>query len=280
MKDLQETESSEEEKENKENAPVAKVTTSYQRTCNECGKNYLAKLGTSKFCSDACKLKNYRKRKSATGMNGPEDDIDSKPKNNVSGNVVSVIQGLSPQAQYIIGDQQKQNNRLQKLYDDEREARKKLKGKYEDLKEEHIRMQNDHRIETIENKKPSGLAGLAESPLFPELMQHIGPALGMLAQGLVQKLSGIGNGGLAGVEGQLDADVQNQIVEINKWYAVLPKQMQASVYDILVKFATQSPEQLPETLNRISNLLKNGTTAAGSPKQFHQGINQASGTFQ
>jgi len=280
MKDLQETQNTEEE--NKEE-PLAKVTTSYERACNNCGKNYLAKLNTSKFCSDACKLSNYRKIKKTRneGMNRPEDDIDPKQKNNGGNNVVSVIQGLSPQAQYIIGDQQKQNNRLQKLYDEEREARKKLKSKYEDLKQEHIQMQNDHRIESIENKKPSGLAGLAESPMFPQLMEHIGPALGMLAQGLVQKISGLGNGGLAGIEGQLDADVQNQITEINKWYASLPRPMQISMYDVLIKFASQSAEQLPETLTRISNLLKNGTTAAaGSPKQHYHGINAASGTFQ
>lgn len=266
----------EETQEVKEEKPEPKVINTYARNCDECGKEYFAKLGTSKFCSDACKNKHHRKVKKTriVGMSGPEDDID-KPKSNERTNVVSVISGLPPQAQYIIGAQEKENRRLQKMYDEEREARKKLKSKYEDLKQEFTQLQTDHKIESIENKKPSGLAGFMESPIGPQLMEHLGPALGMLAQGLVQKISGVA-GGLAGIEGQLDADVQNQITEINKWYAGLPKPLQASIYDILVKFASQKPEQLPNVLTRISNLLSHGSTTT----IVSNGHNAATGTFQ
>jgi len=251
----------------------------FDRVCNECQHDYKAALETSKFCSQKCKSKWHRKNNKLGNINMKEDDDDTQPvkekptkEKNGNNSLVSIVTGLPPAAQFIIGQQEKENKNLQKLYDEERNERKRLKEKNNELKAKILEMETNSKIEAIQNEKPSGLQGFAESPFFAELMPHIGPALGQLAQGLVTRMQG---GGLEGmpVDGQLDAEVKNQVIEINKWYAGLPKPVQTTVYDMLVKFSQYNQQQLPNLITRINNLLHNGTAITNS------GANAATGTY-
>lgn len=270
------------EQEEKDEGAQPRLKT-YDKHCLNCETDYKAALETSKFCSQKCKSQWHRKNNKLGNINMKEDDDDTAPQQqtvkekpskekNANSSLVSIVSGLPPQAQYIIAHQEKENKNLQKLYDDERTERKRLKEKYQTLKDKILEMETNSKIEAIQNEKPSGLQGFTDSPLFEHLMPHIGPAIGQLAQSFVTRMQG---GGMSGVpvDGNLDGEVQSQIVEINKWYAGLPKPLQGTVYDMLTKFSQYNVEQLPNLITRINNLLHNGTALTNS------GANAATGTY-
>ncbi len=249
----------------------------YDKVCINCETPYKAALDASKFCSQKCKSQWHRKNNKLGNIDMRDDDetqpVKEKPKEkNANNSLVSIVSGLPPQAQYIIAHQEKENKNLQKLYEEERAERKRIKEKYQALKDKILEMETNSKIEAIQNEKPSGLQGFTESPFMAELMPHIGPALGQLAQGLVTRMQGGGLGGVP-IDGQLDSEVQGQLVELNKWFSGLPKPVQASTYDLLVKIAQYNPQQLPNLIIRLNNLLHNGTAITNS------GANTATGTY-
>ena len=44
-------------------------------TCSNCGKQYQPKRGTSKFCSDACRVKSHKQEKKATVASASVDEV-------------------------------------------------------------------------------------------------------------------------------------------------------------------------------------------------------------
>lgn len=231
-----------------------------ERSCDHCGTSYpfitLNKSGepSSKYCSDKCRWAAAKKRKSGMAYDDEKKQKADAPLMGMS------IASLSPQSQYIISHQEKENNKLQRELDNARDENRALVDKNNALREEIAEIKTDYRIKEIEDKKPSGLQGLADNQLVQQLIPHIGPSLGRL----MERWLG-GSQQLAGLDAaQLDEEATQQISSINAWFASLPKEGQHMVYTILDSMANIQGPQLGETLNRIINLLKNGTTAIPS----------------
>jgi endogenous inhibitor of DNA gyrase (YacG/DUF329 family) len=245
------------------------------KKCEHCGNDH-TRGKKSRFCSDRCKNAWHRNNPRAS-MN---DRKDNEEEENYSLPVLQsekvVLTGIDPKAQYIIQDQARQIRELKQQYLIEKQKRSKAKDKNYQLEKELMQLRNDHALEQIENKKPSTLEGLAASPLMQELMPFIGPALGQLASGVVARVTGGASpGGMQGVEGQLDAEAQSQLIEINNWYSKIAPEEQASVYDVMTTFTRLPADKLKDVLTRMKRLLNHGTTATN----HSNGTNRATGTY-
>lgn len=245
------------------------------KKCEHCGEDH-TRGKKSRFCGDKCK--------NAWHRNHPRERMDNRREDNEEENynlpIVQsekvVLTGIDPKAQYIIQDQARQIRELKQQYAIERQKRSKAKDKNYQLEKELMQLRNDHALEAIENKKPSTLEGLAASPLVAELMPFLGPALGQLASGMVARVTGGPlPGGMQGVEGQLDAESQSHLSEINNWYSKISPDEQASVYEVMNTFTQLPADKLKDVLTRMKRLLNHGTTAAN----HNNGTNRATGTY-
>jgi DNA repair exonuclease SbcCD ATPase subunit len=238
--------------------PIVKILP--KKVCAQCNNEFETSNIKAKFCSDSCRSKAHRNLR----RNGASDVEEVKESPRHSTQLVASLNGLPPQAQYII-------THLKEQLSDSKEEMKRLRDKYEtekklssDLKEKIAKIEVDHRIEALENAKPSGLQGIVQNlgNIPPEVMAQLGPALGKLVDrlfgGSVQPQLQV-----AGTDGQLDSNTQAKVQAFNNWFASLAEPLQEVVYAMLVKLANSpSEEALQNNVTRILNLLNNG---AGTP---------------
>lgn len=248
------------------------------RCCDQCGKEYTFKSAKSKFCSDRCrnifgastrknKLNGADQPASDQGDHGIDDDQDEGTyanqgkRSSSSTQLVSRLPGLRADAQYIIQHQQSTINDL-------KEIRSRLETKLEKVTDE--RNDFSKKLERYELERDlnisakSGLNGLGENPMVMEIVKSAAPALGAWVDKMLNGPPA--NAAAPGLEG-VSPEVQQQVTEISGWYAELEKENQDAVYSILDFFSKAAPDQLPKILQRINNLLKNGT-AATSTRQY------------
>jgi hypothetical protein len=186
---------------------------------------------------------------------GKETQHQKLPSSPVVGS--PIFQGLSPQMAIAVDLLKQDSRRWEDLYKEEREKRKKMQGKYEETKDELVKLKVDHRIESIENAKPSGLQGFSENPIVLKLVEHVGPALGAL---MMKFADGPTQGQLVGTDGQLDEVAQGQMNDIIKWMSELPVETRGVLYEVLHQLAqSKTIEILNDTLMRMRNILKAGT---------------------
>lgn len=238
----------------------------YRHGCETCNKEFESHRRHARFCSDKCRSINTRKRHKLNGiMTTTKEEQTKPPKVNGSSNGSShgtavvatpIFQGLTPQMQIAVDLLKQDARRWEEMYREEKAARKKTEDSLKEKVDELARIKVDHQIESIENKRPSGLQGLAESPIVAKLLDHVGPALGAL----MMKLTDGSGPGLIGTDGQLDELTQTQISEFNKWFAGLHPDQRGVIYEIIVSWAqSKTPEILNDTLVRIKNILRSGT---------------------
>jgi hypothetical protein len=245
------------------------------RECDHCGTSYVFRSTKSKFCSDACRNKAGNKLRKQAGNHAQKpasdksddsymeeaDVMESAPQQTrLSGN----LRGLDAQSQYIITHQQS-------IINDLKERRRSLERKLDETTTRKIELEKKlDRIEleqSLNISAKSGLNGLGENPMILKLLDYAGPALGAWA---LKTVEGGGSPASPQLTG-LTPEVQRQVDEISKWYASQPAENQALLYFILNTFAESDPEKLPALLERIQNLLKNGTATTSA--------NQYTGTF-
>jgi hypothetical protein len=238
----------------------------HDRECLECKKQYKAKYEHSKFCSDFCRSTFNRKAASkaatASKLNGidkmeKETNVPSLFPKDAAG-ATPVFHNLPAHLAIAVDLLKNDGKRWEHAYNQEREKRKEIQAKYIEAKDELAKIKVDHKIESIENAKPSGLSGLAENPLVLKLMEHAGPALGAW----LMKMQGESTPGqlMSGMEGQLDEVTQKQLSDINSWYLTLSDKAKAVLYDVLHSLGqSKTPEILNDTLLRIQNILKSGS---------------------
>jgi hypothetical protein len=230
-----------------------------KRSCDECGREYAYKKSDSKYCSSTCRSTACRKGKSL----GSTSPMSKEEKTELKGGSLINLGTLPPHAQYIISHQEKENDRLQKRYDEALTKIETLQDEKNKLRDELATLKTDHRIEAIENAKPGGLAGLAENPVVQQLLPHIGPSLGRVLERFLLPAEA---SQMVGIEG-LDEEGQQQIQLISGWFSSLPKQGQAIVYTMIDMLSSMPKEKLPSSLTQIINLLQHGTTAIPTPPQ-------------
>lgn len=242
-----------------------RYSTNFQFKCLHCGNDFNSVTRKAKFCSDACRNRYYREQQSAAAaqvkhLNGTSSPINGTvPEPPAPAPMSPVIKetfaqataALTPAAQLMFEMLKKEAQRWEDAYNKERDARKKLKEVNEQLRNELAEIKTDIKIKEIESKKPSGLNGFLENPLVRELAPHVGQALGKIIERMMTP------GALEGTAGQLDA----QVNEIITWIGALPESDRNNLYEILTAFASaQSDQARSQMIERIKNLVKNGTT--------------------
>lgn len=247
------------------------VKTFTKKNCEECGNEFDVKKFGAKFCSDVCRGRAHRKMKRASrpepqsNLFVKSEDFPAVTTKHQGTHLVASLNGLPPHAQYIITHLREQlserKDELTRLRDKYETARKE-KG---DLEKKIAKLELDHKIESIENAKPSGLQGVMQNlgSLPPEVLASLAPAVTRI----VEKIFGDGPAQLpiAGTDGQLD-ETQTKLQSFNQWFAGLPKQMQDAVYAMLVKLANAPSEQaLQQTLNKILSIINHATATPTIP---------------
>jgi hypothetical protein len=236
------------------------------RNCNHCGKEYNYKLDSSLYCGSTCRAMAGEKKSkdSASGVYETESAKPGKSGGADSRFAMAAYTGLQPQAVYIIKDQERKIDRLEKEIDDKKSKLETIRAEKEKLQNEIATIKTDYRIKEIEDKKPTGLQGLKESGILEMFMPYVGPGLGKLVDKLVDGGSSLQ---ISGVDGQLDGEASQEMQNIARWYGALPKEGQKMVYHVIDGFANVQPEQLGSVLQQILNLMANGTTASAAPTE-------------
>ncbi len=227
------------------------------RNCDQCGKDYEYKLSTSKFCSDICRVKYSNLHKGEKKESTSEETKPAKVLNGLTVQQQQALPSLPPAAQYIINHQEKEIKRWEDQYKEEVADHKKLREQYQALKDEIATLKTDQKIE--EMAKPSGLDGIMEHPVVVALMPHIGPSIGkLLDKHLVGE--GMSTTQMMGIEGQLDGEPAQWAKSMLQWYVGLPVEAQAAFAGLVNELTKVTPNELPNTIAKIINVVSNGTT--------------------
>ena len=237
----------------------------YTKQCRHCGNDFQSHRNHATFCSKSCRSAyGHEQRKlngtdtGAVNKTTVQGEIFSKPTQPPKAAQVQIMSTLPPAAALMVDLIRKESDRWETAYNKEREARHALKAANEKLRNELAEIKTDIRIKEIESKKPGGLDGVMENPMF---QQVVIPALGKLVDRFVSGPMQIGS-----ADGQLDGEARNQLTSINAWYATLEPAEQDALYQILTTFANApTPEQRLELINRIKNLVQNGSTITNAP---------------
>jgi hypothetical protein len=239
-------------------APEATQQKGFTRECKQCKKEYSAVLQTSKFCSGACRAKwNKLNPKSVE-----DKEVSLVKKESTQAVPAPIFSGLSPQMQIAVNLLQKESDRWEAAFKEERDLRKKAEQDRDSFKEKLRDTEHKQVLDGIENEKPSMLERLLGSMPAP-FIEQLAPVVGRLA-GLIVPGQGQAALPMAGVEGQLD-NVQIQILQ---WIASLPEELQKQVLTVISTLMQMQPQDITITINKILNLLKNGSTINAQPQQF------------
>lgn len=204
-----------------------------------CGKSFapyysmVARRIDTKYCCDDHRrqAQQLRLEKRATRlqqiMNNPPMQTEKEtaiPKLSVAlpGNMDT---GTKLALDMIIRDR----DRWEKLYFDERTKRKDHQTKVQELQQQILTLKHEHQMEKLATAKPTGLAGIAESPL----MQHIGPALGKLAEKFVDGIA---------APAQLGAATSDNAAQFSAWLATKQPETQAALWAMLLTLSREPDE--------------------------------------
>lgn len=232
------------------------------RNCNECGKEYPFTRSTSKFCTNKCKdIHNAKIRANNMGATPAATPQKEKPVDRVA---KSLLAGLDPATQIAVDLLKEDRDNWKTQYKDAVDEKKALEATVKELEKQLLDKQ--HTLQGLEDQQPNAVQKFLGS-IPSAWTEAMAPAFGEVAKKLVALIPS-GGGGMAGVNGQLDAEQNTKLEDINKWFCVIPKELQDQVYNILGVIATaDTPEKLNDILTKISNLLNNGTTIQSNQQQ-------------
>lgn len=221
-----------------------------QVECKNCHTTFGANKPSAMFCGNRCRMQYNRANPK---QQKPAATSNETPAPVLATQLVASLGRLDPSAQYIITSQEKEINRWENKFNKEEARRIEAEKKVAELKDQIKDHEHKQALNGIESelKKP----GLEEK-LLGFLATPLGEKLGGV---LIDKLLPAG-GALMGADGQLDEGAQTQMAQITAWFTSLPEDQRTMVLGILQNFAASAPEQLTATLQRITNLLKNGST--------------------
>lgn len=158
---------------------------------------------------------------------------------------INVPAGLDANAQFIIGMISRERDRFEDLYKREREKRENIWSEKYKLEKEYEQYKYQQQVDAIANAKPTGLSGLGENPLVMKLIDHVGPALGKLAERMVDQPAA-----LAGTGGE------NPALQFAQWLATKTPETQAYVLKMLgALMQTKDEGELNQRIAQIQNLV-------------------------
>ena len=231
-------------------------------SCQDCGDEFMPTAKHQRFCSDICRVRNFNKNKKlgATTMNAEEPHTPVQVSK-----AFNSLPGIPVHAQYVIDAQKREIEQWEKQFE---KANKKLDEKtaeVEKLRDQLATIKTDRQIEEIRGQKPSGLNGLMESPVFKELMPHIGPALGRIADKLADAVPMPDTAAPVTPQQQL-LGMDAQLQSIAEWYAEQTEETKTAVFNFMNRLAQLQPTvivaKLSSALNALNGVItpqKNGT---------------------
>lgn len=231
------------------------------RTCKECGNEYQHGVGYrfGHYCSRMCKNHGYVKKIKERAVLGQLPLIETKPEPKqptppmqntepVQKPVNFTLPGhIEPTAQFLITFITKDRDRFEELYKQERATRQKIRNEKDSLEKEFEKYKYQQELEKIASAKPSGLQGLSENPLVSKLVDHIGPALGKLAERLVDQPN-------LPAPTQLAGD-QNPAVHFAQWLESKQPELQQYIIEMLATLSRVPDNNLFEKVAQINNLV-------------------------
>lgn len=226
----------------------------YDKVCDECGKDYQTVSQGAKFCSSLCRGKYFRKMKTASSL---ATEAKAEIKSAQPASITPVITGLPPHLQIAFDLLKKDSERMERAYNEERDRRRKVEGELQKLKDDTRDKEHKKALQGLEEKKPDLLDRLANLPT--PILEQFAPVLGRLAGLLVP--GGDVAQPIAGVGGQLD---EGQLQFLN-WIATLPGELQKNFIGLLATLSNMDEQQLTHTLSQFQNLLTTGTTIKQEP---------------
>lgn len=252
----------------------AEHTDGDSKICAHCSKEFSPKSAKAIYCSQRCRnAGNMKKRKlngvqnNATGdqpvkENNTDRDEDQDNDNRhapaSSTQLHGSVKQLDAQAQYIITHQRDMINDLKTI-------RSKLEDKVEKLTERAVAAEKKLDRFDLEKEfgiaEKSGLNGLSNNPLVQTLMQHFAPAIAPALGAWAEKKLGASTAapGMEGIE-TLDAEAQENIKQLNQWYAKQTKDIQDSFFTLIESLSHLKDEEIPAKLKQLNALFTNGTT--------------------
>jgi len=229
-------------------------------TCNHCGTEFTPSSfhPNAKFCSVVCREKSRNQKRKAERLGNinqlpltestnqqPASNPKPEPKETPIKKVdIAIPNTLGDSATFIIKMVERDRDRFEKLYDSERATRKKLKEDKEKLEKEISDLKQSHELEKIANAKPTGLAGLSDNPLVNKLIDHIGPALGKLAERMAEPAAPQ----MAGIPG----GEQNPAVAFANWLATKTPGTQEYILKMLMALSQLPNEDV--LIQRIAQI--------------------------
>jgi len=239
------------------------------KVCAHCSNPFTPKSAKAIYCSQRCRnAGNMKKRKlngapdQPTGSQPVKEEDDDRDDSMItsasSTKLHGSLRGLEAQSQYIITHQQG-------IINDLKAKRRDLEKKVETLTERATAAEK--KLDRLDLEKElgiaekSGLNGLSNNPLVQSIMNgimpHAGPGIG---KWLEQKLLGTPAEvpGMEGVE-KLDEEAQANIKELNKWYAMQPKEVQDTFFTLIENLSHLKDEEIPGKLKQLNTLFTNGT---------------------
>jgi len=155
---------------------------------------------------------------------------------------------MSDSAAFMVNWITRDRDRFEKLYNDERDTRKKIKEAKEALEKEFEKYKNEQALEKISNAKPGGLSGLSENPLVMKLIDHVGPALGKIAERFAEA-------GAATPATQLAGNDQGAI-NFAQWLSTKQPETQQYIVKMLMALSALPDENLLiQKIAQIENLV-------------------------
>jgi hypothetical protein len=233
-----------------------------KRECDHCHNEYTYKIDSSKFCSNKCRVANDRAIKKAKALNAPEEEEEEietevekpakekvKPKAQPAG---LLLNGLTPQAQYIVNHQDKQITNLENELKEKQKEIKELQNDYDALKEEHKEYKHKQTLSGIESTAPTW---------YEKVLAALPPEAAIkVTERVLKFIPGGEQQALVGTDGQLDGESTQWAQEMVRWFSSLPKQSQATAAGLIGELSKVPGDQLNDVVIRMINILAHGTT--------------------
>lgn len=191
------------------------------KKCKHCSKPIEGGTSRKEYCNEQCRSL-FNKHKPKVSMD-PDDQPkkDNKPAAKPD-SIVAHLDGLGPQAKFIVHQQEKEIAKLEEQLKEERKKREDAEDEVSDLEAQLL-------------QRETSLKGLqdAQPPMWLQILQQLPPAV---VEKATEKLMGLFEGKSAAplpqMEGleNLDEDSKVKLQNIAGWFATLPKDQQNSVF--------------------------------------------------
>lgn len=213
------------------------------RQCNQCGKDYEYKLGSSKYCSGTCRAK-------ASVLNGAQvtqpttEEIEVKTSTPAPRRTeMELSPAISDQARFMIRQLEKECDRWESAFNEEKQKKSKVKEKLEKVQKELSELKQEIAIDSA--TAPSGLQGIVESEGFKQLAPFIGPVIQKLGERLL-----VPGGGSTQIEGS--AETASPIAQISDWYNSLSEGTKSQVLSFMQFLSTQDETSVARIMAQIA----------------------------